>query len=571
MNDENFRQESRSADDLSGPLRQAVIELRGVVPPSEALARVIDRAIELPIVQPQTRPSRHWLRYSLAAAAAAAALVAFGVRLFAPSDTWAQVVKEVQMKPWIHGVAQLPDKKKWELWISFPREVSGDQFEGGSTLFDDWKTKVRYQYLLDQGETKGNTLYREPLPPALIKAGKDFEEMFLGAMRGDKNIDSALPGLETISREFRTVIENDKTWTEYDFVLRNVSRAETIRFVLRVDPKTNLPTSMKTSSLSGGITPTQEFTFDYPDEDAGPRDIYDLGVPRTAKLVDRMPSEDLAHVISAVHLGQQQFGSYFAIVAHCIGNSNQPWQAIQFDLVWRKGKKFRVEQAFIRTEKLPTRLADTTDFLTYWKDKLNAPHNVFLPWRVCDGNVVWILDSNQRPQVENGQLVQKWKEFHSVRNQDDFNTWVGCISMETMPDVMAYGVPPIPAENQEVKLLNGSDDGPAGCVLAEIRQTREQPNAYHLCRYWYDPLHADVMRKFEYGDLRPLNKDALAKDIYESESIAQTPSGVWYPTCIHRVTGPKPEDGYYLWYFVDFHAKLPDSLFKPEPRTGEIP
>ena len=70
---------------------------------------------------------------------------------------------------------------------------------------------------------------------------------------------------------------------------------------------------------------------------------------------------------------------------------------------------------------------------------------------------------------------------------------------------------------------------------------------------------------------KPLSRPARNSiDIGESSSIddfAQGPSGVWYPTCVHK----KEDDGDPLiWYFVDFKAKLPDSLFKPEPRTGDI-
>jgi hypothetical protein len=575
MNGENFRPESSSSDELSGPLRQAVIELRGVVPPSETLARVIDRAIELPTVRPPMPPSRRWLRYSLAAAAAAAVLIAFGMRLFAPSDTWAQVVKEVQMKPWIHCVVQLLDGKMEE-WISFPREVGAVRSSGNWALFDDGKAKVRYEFQPGANEDKQGTLTRAPLPSIVTTEMRKSEDLFLRVLGGERRLDAPVPNMETISNDRRTVLENDKTWIEYEFVLRSISRDETIRSVLRVDPKTNLPASMKLSSLSGGPTKTQETAIDYPDENAGPRDIYDLGVPRTATLVDRMPSTKLADVVSAIRAGQRKFGSYFAVVAHTLGRDSKPWEALELELVWRNGKKFRVESVLLLPQKPPERPAVETDMMAWWKERVkSAP---IIPQRVCDGKIVWIGEVVDKILQPNQHAVKTtWKQFGGVNDGDDFNTWVGCVSIGTMPDVMAYGFPPAPSGTREVKLLENPPDGPAGCILAEVRSTHRSPGTYHRTRNWYDPSCSYVMRKFEIGDLQPINGEPPNTDTYEVETLAKTPPGIWYPTCIRRTVkfegkaAPAPQDESCFWYFVDFDAKLPDSLFKPEARTGEFP
>jgi hypothetical protein len=261
------------------------------------------------------------------------------------------------------------------------------------------------------------------------------------------------------------------------------------------------------------------------------------------------------------------------VVATSLGHNSKPWEAMQLDLVWRKGKKFRVESVKLWFAKPPDKPAPDTNMIGWWKDRLKS--GLIIPQRVCDGEVVWIGGPEDKDQLilPNQQTFKtKWSKFRGVGDGDDFNTWVGCVSTETMPDVMAYGFPPQPSSTQEVTLVEKPPNGPAGCILAERRYTHVNAgnaNTYHLDRFWYDPMHAYVMRRFEMGNLGSVNDDA-ATDTYEAEVIAQTPSGVWYPTCVHRIFGPKPENECYLWYFVDFNAKLPDSLFKPETRTGDI-
>ena len=52
--------------------------------------------------------------------------------------------------------------------------------------------------------------------------------------------------------------------------------------------------------------------FDYPD--TGPRNIYELDVPKTAVLIDRVPKGDLARIIAAQRADRKRFDPYDTIV-----------------------------------------------------------------------------------------------------------------------------------------------------------------------------------------------------------------------------------------------------------------
>ena len=62
--------------------------------------------------------------------------------------------------------------------------------------------------------------------------------------------------------------------------------------LFRVDPNTELLSLVRWECDTKGQHIATECRFDYPEK--GPADVYDLGVPKTAKLVDRVPTADLA-------------------------------------------------------------------------------------------------------------------------------------------------------------------------------------------------------------------------------------------------------------------------------------
>ena len=55
-----------------------------------------------------------------------------------------------------------------------------------------------------------------------------------------------------------------------------------------------------------------------------------------------------------------------------------------------------------------------------------------------------------------------------------------------------------------------------------------------------------------------------------TRSTAGAP-GVYYPTKVRRVCDNKTDQTQCRWYFVDFNAELPDSMFEPKSRLEPQP
>ena len=123
MNDETYK--PGSLDELSGDLRVAVERLKERPVPEAAMQRALDRVARFGSPSPSRWNHRRLkLKAVLGFAAAAAVCTALGLLLLRPSNLWAEVVKAVQAKPWIHMKAVAGGGQSRETWISFSRNIA---------------------------------------------------------------------------------------------------------------------------------------------------------------------------------------------------------------------------------------------------------------------------------------------------------------------------------------------------------------------------------------------------------------------------------------------------------------
>ena len=81
-----------------------------------------------------------------------------------------------------------------------------------------------------------------------------------------------------------------------------------------------------------------EMRFSYPE--AGPADVYALGVPRSARLVDRVPSGDVKRILQTIQAGRVRMDHYRAVVVEQNGNANSEWWNNVPIVLYRKGDHF---------------------------------------------------------------------------------------------------------------------------------------------------------------------------------------------------------------------------------------
>jgi hypothetical protein len=480
--------------------------------------------------------TRLLLGSAVAVVAVTAAAMAFA--LIRPANAWAQVAKAVQDRPWIHTRTLGPDGKEYgESWFSVKNNVSAVR-HGPIVEYHDKTLKVVAKYVADEG-----VVYRIPENPELSAIDRgDFFEQLLDSERPAK---SPVPGMEVVTRNRRDVVENGRSWVEIELTCKVVGGDRQQRMRFRVDPKTKLPHSCVFQSIEG---PEGTNLFDYPDH--GPVDIYDLGAPRSAKIVDRMPSNDLKGALAGLKAGRVRFDDYCGIFETGIGpNVNR---------MWRKGRKWRVEQ-LLPDPKKPQEFPKDAD-AAWWKQ--HQGDFTFMVQAICDGEKVYYYHGEGNPFAADAPRPPRLNlsMTQAINPSDDpFMPWP-----HVFPEHVSHPNVWQPTDDRTFELDPKPADGPPGTtrlrVLDKKLAAADQPDRYKL---WINPEQNSVVLRAETAVFESTNPPKLAYiDTEIVEALARSPSGRWYPTRVLRTTSNFPGKQVRK-YFLDFDAPIPDDLFRP--------
>ena len=498
---------------------------------------------------------------------AATAVLAVVVWLSLPSVGFTELAQAVREKPWIHLklASSLAPNASADTWFSFSRDVAAMR-DGERAFFYDLRLGVQYEY--DPQEKK---LFRLPL--------SDQEEfrlaaaLFAAIFGGREFSGDDLFHLRIVDRSRREISEHNRTWIEYEFLLRRasatiVNNSPLLKMVLRADPQSHLPATMRIQTLDDqaelqGQPKTElDYVFDYPDE--GPVDIYALGVPRSAELVDRVPRDDVSRVVKANNSSLNDFDSYFAIVTNetpFIANESPTYtkgQKVQHvtieHLVWRKGKKVRVENCIKRQAgKRSDPPVPGEDMLAWWKKQL--PLYERIPTLISDGKKIYHVDIDK--YNKDGKLA--WNVAKRIRSQEPLKQTHLSLVRGNFAEFHAFhrfGV----SSRGGIALDANPQQGPLDTVLVKVSNAS----------YWLDPMRSFGARRieFSFGDAKPY--------VYELDNFQPTPSGIWIPTRVRwKNSVDLYEDGTFRGdqvkrFYHDFKAELPDDLFRPTNKIPEL-
>jgi hypothetical protein len=554
MNDEAGKHDS--LDELSEDLRAAVECLKQRPVPEAAMQRALDRAAHCGSLVRSTDP---WLRLKapLRWAAAVAACIAIVAWFWRPSDLWADVVKAVQGKPWIHltrGGANSGQSP--EVWLSTSRGIGGSRSEEQISFFDD-RLRIIHRYNL-----KDHVLYRLPASTESgeLVEGQILLEIFQGLFRGDAELKAGFSGMILKDQRRIQTDQGGRKWDEYELHFQIPSRPDAdVRMKFVVDPQTRLPHSITTNN--------GEWNFDYPEN--GPADIYALGVPKDAKLVDRVPTGDMARVLASIEAGRDRFDDFHAIVIRDLPPDMSPGRGpgrkfpMAF-LVWKKGKRWRVEvgmAASLLEEPVPAN-----------KDKKEWVREAckkafFTTANVCDGKAVY-----------GGDMPSDGRErgnFALLATADRSHAYYVGEALRVMPFLWGYPLTfNSPNDRTEETVNLKPSEGPPNTILVTSRlvdlRGHDPANTFKFYRFWLNPMRGYAVVRHDILFSDPAVTPPTDRDQQElMDQWEQTPSGIWYPTRVGTGSLSKGLETGARWYhfFLDFPADMPDELFKPAKRT----
>ncbi len=533
------------------------------------------------------RHARGWARPAAwwglgATGAVVVVLMAVAGLVLRPKDSLAQVKTAVLGKSWVHLRTVLADQGESEAWFSPTKDISAER-QGGSARYEDYRLQIYYSY--DPAE---QVLYRVPLvgTSQATEFGSLFDALKI-LVQSDRPPEKPLAHLGFLGSErdkmtvldqrMEKITEQNHTWLDYRITVKYAEAAEPVRTWFRVDTRTKLPQMCRIEGHHDGKAATLEIQFDYPEK--GPADIFDLGVPKAAKLVDRVPAGDLKLIVESLNAGRARMDNYRAVFVRLSDRIDQSWWTKFPEFFYRKGDRYRRDfMAGGQRDKGTQKPDADVDLRQWWLDRAKLFR--FYPTYVQRGPTAYTTNTKNviDPDGSQHHEIAAVHKFEIDLKRGDLIP----VDYSMRPEFACR--PPMGLGNldQEPTLDLHPAEGPAGCILLTVRHTTKEGRVNEkkgrtglpgVNRFWLAPQRDYIAMRWDMVTLDETGKETISNS-HLIEETARSPQGVWYATKVRRKNAAKDEDGkehdqiYHI--YVDFEAELPDSLFEPPtPRRIE--
>ncbi|MHC5537948.1 hypothetical protein ACYOEI_06920, partial [Singulisphaera rosea] len=264
------------------------------------------------------------------------------------------------------------------------------------------------------------------------------------------------------------------------------------------------------------------------------------------------PGDYLDRILAGLKAGRNRFDDYRAImlfgVEGRIGDANR---------VWRKGRKWRIDQLFARSLEWPSEaLTDPSWWATHQDDYASVAS------AICDGEKIRYY------RLAEGNLNPGFKELPPVSlamtqainpSDDPLMPWA-----HMMPEQIGHPSVWQPSDDREFVLEPKPDDGPPGTIRVRVRNTHAtDPKFPDLYRLWVAPNEGYLSMKTETAVFSGANSSKVEYiDTTTLEDLKRSPAGYWYPGRVRRKTS-NSSGVQVTRFFLDFDVKIPETLFQP--------
>jgi hypothetical protein len=469
----------------------------------------------------------------LAAAAIVLVLIGAGIVRFGGRNTGVAlgtIVESMQRMPWIHitGTTQSPRRKgPIEEWQSFDRRILVWIDPNGVISYRDYAAEAMYVY-----QPGTNTVTISPITDRYNVASPGSP---VGAIQ------------EMIASQ-----EQAGAQVAYDAMTYNGVPARKIHIVaqeqdttLICDRDSGLPLSIQSVAT---LPETHEravvsMVFEYPTE--GPADIYALGAPADAKVVDNRPKGSAADLVEQV---QRRFDAGFedhiAVLLESYVNGNETLEPARIVVMWQQGRRKRMGRyhAYNFGDRRPEMATLYPAIKDLWPNLTIA-------------DVLGLISDEfaEYQLIFDGATSTNWSKFSGQVNvqtikPDLFQTpsmidWLTNLA-GTNPILLMSSGP-----NLQKRLeTSGADPNHPGLVGFRVVTTPSDSSGrlpgttarLGSESYWFDPNR-------DYLLIERLSRNERDEGIYEfltkTTEVAQTPGGKWYPRIIRILSSYPAQDG----------------------------
>ncbi|MHC4571549.1 MAG: hypothetical protein ACYS0C_05685 [Planctomycetota bacterium] len=461
----------------------------------------------------------------IAAAVVIIIAVLVGIKQFGGSIDGAGValgdtIRTMKKMPWVHVMAEVDTtehKGPMDSWVSFQPYIMVLKRPDGTILYADLSEEVKYDY-----DLLNNTITISAVPDLSNTMGPKSHFDLLEHMIENLEANDA-----EISRE-ESVLDGKAVE-----IIHSVSDIQDVRMVR--DKERNLLISAESQKFVNG--PEQGavvIKFEYPQQ--GPADIYAVGVPRDAKVVDNRPKGSLKDLTKEIQRRfDKGFGDYIAVVLESSGSREEPNNPSYPNMVlvmrrsgqlWRLDRYLAIDTSLHKNDRRKSLYEAIKDI---WanptiKQILESEDEEALVGQVLfDGRY-----SISCTQIGGKIHKNKWRGDSSK-----FSTEVLPAIVWTNPFMLTMG-----NENEE-KIIESLEMDPNHAQLIGLRvrtTAKDKKKDYNqpwegTDDYWFDPARDYIlMEHIRQKEAGHESRSPFSRSVVTA--AAQTFDGRWYPKVI---------------------------------------
>jgi hypothetical protein len=432
------------------------------------------------------------------------------------------IVESMQRVPWVHvtGTEQSPRENghvgQW--WESFDRRVVVSVESDGVITYWDYNAETMYVY-----QPQTNTVTISPTTDRFNLASPGSPAAAIKEMIAAQEEAGARVTSEPAIRDGRKVR-----------MIHIAAKGEDMTLVC--DRDSGLPLSMETIVTARGTSEqvVVSATIEYPAE--GPADIYALGAPPDAQVIDNRPKGSTADLVQQVQRRcDAGFEDHIAVMLDSRVESNEALQPVQIVVLWQQGARKRMghyvaTNSAERATLYPT-IKDTWPNLTI-ADVLGLIGDKFADFQVIfDGttSTVWNNFSDQvRVNTHKRDLFQ----------DDRIESLAGLAGVNPSDLMMAD------SDTQKKLETLPADPNHPGLVGFRIVTSPSNSSGHlrgtttpaRVASYWFDPAKDCLL-------IEKSSRSERSHSVTTATEIGQTPAGKWYPTEIRTASSFPGPDG----------------------------
>jgi len=418
----------------------------------------------------------------------------------------AKTLEKMKQSSWVYSISETKSpqgQRVRHLWKSFAPHIDATKEQDGTIRYVDYSRKVMYLYnpnsnTITVSFTTDNYMLPGPKPFETIS------EIIESARDRKGKVTRRKTKIDGIEVESISIVYNDNPQDESTVLFRDIKR--------------NLLTRMEVKAVRPGTDKkfTIMTTFEYPEH--GPNDIYALGVPKDAAIVDIRPEGPANALVELIqNKFEEGFGDHIAVVLHSWIDEDGVREPSSITVLRQKDNLKRCDKyhAYNFQNRKPAPHTLYEDIKDNWMNLtilqvLKLEDNKALEYQMLfDGEQTIIRHNNLDGVLKQDKRVDMFK----LRIEDSL---AGLTRTIPYRQIMSGSS----KMKRDIRLLSKDPNHPGlvGFQFLKFAQTDE---------YWFDPNKDHILIEHISRQIgsRPLSRTFVTK-------TDRTTDGRWYPKVI---------------------------------------